>query len=106
MIRRDALVKHNIKYNPEYDYAEDYDLVKQFLMSGLIVRNLPEVLLKVHYSHGNNTSILNRDKLRIADARVKEDIRQYMQIKNYRKYPYWLIILRKLRLKWMLRFKI
>ena len=106
MMRRDALVKHNIKYNPEYNYAEDYDLVKQFLMSGLIVKNLPEVLLKYHYSHGNNTSLLKRDKLRIADARVKEDIRQYMQIKNYCKYPYWLVILRKLRLKWMLRFKI
>ena len=44
--------------------------------------------------------------MKISDAKVKNDIKIFLQIENYKKYPYWLIILRKLRLKWMLRFKI
>ena len=37
-----------------------------------------------------------------ADVRVKKDICKFLKIEKYRPYPYWLVILRKLRLEMFL----
>lgn len=105
MVRRDDFIKYNIRYNPEYTPAEDYDMIRQVLTNGLKICNIQEVLFKYHL-YGGNFSVKKKQLMKISDAKVKNDIRKFLQIENYRKYPYWLIILRKLRLKWMLRFKI
>ena len=97
MIRKADFVKHNIRYNPQYTPAEDYDLLRQTLTNGLQIRNLPKVLFLYHL-HGGNFSLQKKQLMKEADARVKEDIRRFLKIDNARPYPYWLIILRKLRL--------
>ncbi len=97
MIRKADFVKHNIRYNPQYTPAEDYDLLRQVLANGLQICNLPEVLFLYHL-HGNNFSLQKKQMMKAADARVKEDIYRFLKIGNYRPYPYWLIILKKLRL--------
>lgn len=96
MLRADDMRKHNIRYNAEYTPAEDYDLVRQVLAAGLKVRNLQRVLIKYHL-HGDNFSIKKKQLMKKADLRVKADICRDLSIPFRRKYPYWLIILRKLR---------
>ena len=103
MVRRDDFIKYNIRYNPEYTPAEDYDMIRQVLTNGLKICNIQEVLFKYHL-YGGNFSVKKKQLMKISDAKVKNDIKKFLQIENYKKYPYWLIILRKLRLKWMLRF--
>jgi len=103
MIRRADIVKHNIRYNAEYTPAEDYDLIRQVLTSGLKICNLQEVLFKYHL-YGGNFSVKKKQLMKINDARVKADICKYLNITNYHRYPYWLIIARKLRLKWLLKW--
>lgn len=96
MLRRSDIFRHNIRYNPDYTPAEDYDLLRQCLAAGLKVRNLQRVLIKYHL-HGGNFSIQKKQMMKAADAKVKDDIRRLLNVKNKSKYPYWLIILRKLR---------
>ena len=103
MIRRADLVKHNIRYNAEYTPAEDYDLIRQVLTSGLKICNLQEVLFKYHL-YGGNFSVKKKQLMKIADAKVKADICKFLNITDYRRYPYWLIIARKLRPKWLLKW--
>lgn len=95
--RKSLVIKNNIKYSGLYDYAEDYDFVRQFLTSGLEVANIPEVLLYYHFG-GESTSKKHKIEQKKTDAKVKEDICKYLGITKHFKYPYWLIILRKLRL--------
>lgn len=97
MLRSSDIKRHNIRYNAEYTPAEDYDLVRQVLANGLKVRNLQKILIKYHL-HGNNFSLQKKEMMKKADAKVKNDIRSLLNVKNGSGYPYWLIILRKLRL--------
>ena len=96
MIRKSDFIKADIRYNPSFAVAEDYDLLRQTLVAGLKIRNIQEVLFK-YQLHGENISITKKQLMKEADARVKEDIRRFLKIDNARPYPYWLIILRKLR---------
>ena len=90
MLRRSALVRDNIVYNPDYSPAEDYDLCRQ-------LANLPEVLFCYHY-HGRNYSLTHKKAMRRADRKVKNDILKLLGRK--RSFcPYFLVMLQKLRLK-------
>lgn len=97
MLRRSALVRDNIVYNPDYSPAEDYDLCRQLLAAGWQLANLPEVLFCYHY-HGRNYSLTHKKAMRRADRKVKNDILKLLGRK--RSFcPYFLVMLQKLRLK-------
>ena len=97
MLRRSALVRDNIVYNPDYSPAEDYDLCRQLLAAGWQLANLPEVLFCYHY-HGRNYSLTHKKAMRHADRKVKNDILKLLGRK--RSFcPYFLVMLQKLRLK-------
>lgn len=101
MLRKSALLKHNIHYNPEYSPAEDFDLCRQILEAGLKLANLQEILFKYHY-HGQNYSLQNKTAMDIADKKVKEDVFSLLDRKK-NNYPYYKVMLKKLRLKLFLR---
>lgn len=97
MIRHQDFKNKNIRYNPKFDVAEDYDLLRQVLVKGMKICNIQEVLFKYHL-YGGNISITKKQRMKEADAQVKADICRDLKIINYHKYPYWLVILHKLRL--------
>ena len=99
MYRKADFHKHNIRYNAEYTPAEDYDIAKQALFKGLKIVNIPQILLKYNL-HGNNFSIKKKQQLKEADKKIKQEIAIFMDIKNYKPYPYWKVMLAKLRLKY------
>lgn len=101
MIRHRDFQAKNIRYDPGFAVAEDYDLLRQTLAGGLKIRNIGEVLF-LYQLHSDNISITKKQMMREADARVKQDIRKFLKIEKYRPYPYWLVILRKLRLEMFL----
>ena len=101
MLRRAALLRDNITYNPDYSPAEDYDLCRQLLAAGWQLANIPEVLFYYHY-HGRNYSLTHKEAMRRADRKVKTDILNLLGQKHFF-YPYFLIMLQKLRLKKFLR---
>lgn len=55
MIRNSFLKEHNLAYDPEVLYAEEYDLWKNIIFLGGKLANIPEVLLK-YRSHLQNVS--------------------------------------------------
>lgn len=99
MLRKKDLVKYNIRYNSQYTPAEDYDLWKQYLFANLQLANIQEILFKYNL-HGNNFSLQKKDAMKIADRKIKKELKQFFNITNSFNYPYFLIILQKLRLKY------
>ena len=102
MIRKADFERFHLRYNPDYSPAEDYGLWTEALLHGLKLANLREVLF-FYNLHGNNFSLVRKDAMRIADQKVKEVIRQNLGLNDAKRYPYWKVILHKLRLKWLLR---
>lgn len=101
MYRREVFTAHRISYNAEYTPAEDYDLVRQILDAGLKIANIPQILLRYNL-HGRNFSILKKKQMRVADRQIKLMIREKLCPKPQFFYPYLWVILRKLRLKFMI----
>ena len=99
MYRKKDFIQHNIRYQAEYTPAEDYDIAKQALFKNLKIINLPQILLKYNL-HGNNFSIKRKQQLKEADKKIKREIADFMNLKNYKPYPYWKVMLAKLRLKY------
>lgn len=97
MLRKSALQKLNIRYNPEYSPAEDFDLCRQILEAGQKLANIQEILFKYHY-HGKNYSLQNKKAMAIADKKVKQDVYRLLNIKKCN-YPYYKVMLKKIRLK-------
>ena len=93
--------QHQIRYNSDYSPAEDYDLCRQILSAGLKLANIPQLLVKYRW-FGSNVSITRRPAMKIADRKVKADVRNILQTTRP-PYPYYKVILRKLRLKILLR---
>lgn len=100
MIRKADFEKNNICYRAEFTPAEDFDLWAEALMKGLKLANLQEVLLKYNL-HGNNFSITSKSKLKIADKKIKNKIKKHLNMPKY-EYPYYCMMIRKLRLKYFL----
>lgn len=55
MIRKDHLVKYNMRYNPDF-FAEDYALWSEMLNNGLKLANIPEILHYFRASGQNATA--------------------------------------------------
>lgn len=104
MLRVQDVRKYHLHYHEEYSPAEDYDLIKQALFQGLKIANIPQILLKYNL-HGNNCSLTQKQKMSAADQKIKREIADFMHIKNYKPYPYFLVMLEKLRLKYFLKDK-
>ena len=97
MLRGKDFKNHNLFYKQDYTPAEDYKLWSDALMFGLKLANIQEVLLYYNV-HGENCSIRRKTQMRQADHKVKNDIKQFLNIKACFHYPYLLVILQKLRL--------
>lgn len=102
MYRRKVFSDLGIKYRADYSPAEDYDLVRQAMEKELKLVNLPQILMK--YSlHGNNWSLLKKQAMAQADRRIKLEIADKFGKKVKFLYPYVFVMLKKLRLKFMIK---
>lgn len=101
MYRRRLFEERGICYNAAYTPAEDYDLVRQALEAGLKLANIPQVLLRYNL-YGGNFSLRRKEQMRAADRRIKEEIRSRLTPRPKFFYPYFLVMLQKLRLKFMI----
>ncbi|MBR2300202.1 MAG: glycosyltransferase family 2 protein [Alphaproteobacteria bacterium] len=104
MFRASDLKKYNIAYRAQYSPAEDYDIIKQALFNNLKLANIPQILLKYNL-HGDNCSLTQKQKMENADKKIKKEIAEFMHINNYKPYPYFLVMLEKLRLKYFMKDK-
>lgn len=102
MYRRKLFSDAGIKYRGEYSPAEDYDLVRQAMEHGMILVNLPQVLLRYNL-HGKNLSVVRKQEMFDVDKKLKYEIAHFLGRKNKLFYPYWLVMLEKLRLRFMIR---
>lgn len=102
MFRKQCLDNLGIRYREEYSPAEDYDLVFQMFEKGKKMANIKKILVK-YTLHGNNLSIRAKDNMRIADKKVKNNIAKIMHKKPRFFYPYFLVIAKKLKLKFMVK---
>ena len=102
MYRTEAIKKHHIFYNEKFSPAEDYDFIRQVMKAGLKIENIPEILLK--YSlYGGNCSLLKKQKMKQVSYLVKQQLAKDFHLKKIPFYPYFLVILEKLRLKIFMR---
>ncbi|MBQ9235530.1 MAG: glycosyltransferase family 2 protein [Alphaproteobacteria bacterium] len=99
MYRRARFAHAEIAYRGEYSPAEDYDLVRQAMLKGLKLCNIPQVLLKYRL-YGGNWSLQRKQAMLRADRKIKDELQELLQIKGSY-YPYWKVMLRKLRLKFL-----
>ena len=102
MYRRKVLMDFKIHYRGEYSPAEDYDLVRQVLENGLKLANIPQILLRYNL-HGNNWSLQKKQSMQLADHKIKSEIAKKFGKKIKFFYPYILVMLEKLRLKFMIK---
>lgn len=98
MYRKKVFDEKNIRYREAYTPAEDYDLVRQALCCGLKLFNIPKILLKYNL-HGGNLSITQKKAMQTVDHQIKTEIAQLLNKKPLFFYPYFLVMLKKLRLK-------
>ena len=103
MIRASVIKENNIKYNPALTPSEDYDLVRQVLLTGFRVCNIREVLFKYNM-HGNNFSVKKKKMMKEADKIIKKSIEDALGYHPKFRYPYLFIIARKLRFKPLLKW--
>lgn len=101
MIRRADLDKFGLRYNPEFSPAEDFGLWTDMLIHGLKLANLQEVLFKYNL-HGNNLSLVKKADMDEADRKVKAKIKKYLNLPENYNYPYWKVMLHKLRWKYLM----
>ena len=102
MFRHADIKKYALCYREPYSPAEDYDIIKQALFLGLKLANIPQILLKYNL-HGDNCSLTQKQKMAAADLKIKKEIAAFIGIKNFKPYPYALVMLEKLRLKYFLK---
>jgi glycosyltransferase involved in cell wall biosynthesis len=61
MMRRESLDKMSEWYRPEYVYAEDYDLWLRMCKAGLVLWNMPQVLLLYRTGTNQVTAVRSRE---------------------------------------------
>lgn len=69
MCRRDALLRHGLRYDPALHLSEDYELWTR-CADVLRLANLPEVLVNYRV-HGDNCSLAKEERLRAASRMVR-----------------------------------
>ena len=88
MFRRDLFYKHNLKYDPGFNSAEDYELWSRVIRHTKIV-NLQEVLLK-YRKHGNSVCDTQRQIQNENSNKVKKNMLKHLydstDDKNFKQY--------------------
>lgn len=102
MYRRKVFADLGICYRNEYSPAEDYDLVRQAMEHNLGLANLPQILVKYNL-HGDNWSLVKKDAMAIVDHKIKREIAERFGKNRDWFYPYFLVMLEKLRLGFMVK---
>ena len=75
MIRKSVLTEHNIRYEEDFSPAEDYALFCR-LIPYTKFHNLNDEILVYYRDHKENTSHLQKDKMRQATISVLESVRR------------------------------
>lgn len=66
---------HNLRYHPDYIYAEDYHLWLQALTKGVVMRNLRSILINYRTSD-SQISTMRSQQQQITTHRIQEEVRQ------------------------------
>lgn len=61
MFRQSIIAQHNLRYDPRFSFAEDYELWVRFSQYGRIA-NIPSVLVKYRFHSGNTSSRFKREQ--------------------------------------------
>lgn len=77
MMVRDVINKYNIRYNPDYIYAEDYHFWMQCLQNGLRLKNLKKLLIKYRCYKTQVTSVHAKQQAENAE-RIQREIRTWI----------------------------
>lgn len=77
MIVKDVINKYNIRYNPDYIYAEDYHFWMQCLQNGLKLKNLKQLLIKYRCYKTQVTSVHGKQQAENA-ARIQRETRKWI----------------------------
>ena len=77
MMRRESIDRLGIRYERPYIYAEDYAFWARAAMQGLVIRNLPEVLVRYRLSHSQATFRHAREQARAVKG-VKNLLSRWM----------------------------
>jgi len=72
MIRKEAFSKIPVMYEEEYKYAEGYKLWMTMLAHGLVLDNIPDILIKYRVSHAQN-SLKNSNLKRKITEMIKNE---------------------------------
>ena len=102
MYRTDKLQHAGLRYRQEYSPAEDYDLVRQAMLNGFKLYNMPDILLKYRL-YGGNQSLQKKQAMQKSDALIKCELAKLLNKENKLNYPYWRVMLKKLRLKFLIK---
>ena len=76
MFRKNEMKKYNLHYNEDFANAEDYDLWSRAIRY-LEVYNIPQVLLMYRW-HETNVSKTKKDLTSAGDARIKQDMLDFL----------------------------
>lgn len=98
LLRKADLERCGISYHAEMTPCEDYDLFCRILEHGLKLANLQQVLFRYH-RHGGNFSIRDSKRGKANVLKIKDRLKGRLGIKKPGYYPYFLVMLQKLRLK-------
>ena len=82
MMRLDDIIKHNLRYEEEYIYAEDYRFWACILMKGLTIRILPQTLIKYRFSD-NQTTKRHRKETISSAIKVQNSIARFLSNRYY-----------------------
>ena len=77
MMRASQIKKHNLKYDVNYIYAEDYHFWFQALKAGLCIRNLSDIFIKYRASKEQVTSVYYYEQRKNA-KRISEEISRWI----------------------------
>ena len=72
MIRQSAFAKIPVIYEEKYKYAQDYKLWMTMLAHGLLLDNLPDILIKYRVSH-KQISVVNRTLMKKRVDLIKKE---------------------------------
>ena len=72
MFRKTALDKIPVPYEEKYKYAQDYKLWMTMLAHGLLLDNIPDILLKYRVSH-KQISVINRGLMKKRVDLIKKE---------------------------------
>jgi hypothetical protein len=85
MMRKSLLDQYGLRYDPDYDTTEDYDLWVRMLMVSRVC-NLPDVLVKYRW-HLTNGTITQKDKSVKNSMRVNQNMLDFLTPdKDYQNY--------------------